>query len=86
MRQVKQGHRCPKRERQRRGVEDTWNELDGERICSFCGSLHPQDFMYFLSSVLDTRSSYWIHVNQRRGERTKYEGQRVDLSVDTGFL
>jgi hypothetical protein len=84
--------------------------------------------MYFLSSVLDTRSSYWIHVNQRRGEirlcgpgrdgapnrakmvllshlknvieegdivlldkaleisRTKYEGQRVDLSVDTGFL
>jgi len=48
-------HLCPRRAE---GVlpafvnsTDAWEMRGGDRVCSFCGSLHPEDFMKFCQDV-----------------------------------
>ena len=48
-------HQCPRRDEGPAGAYpglDTWRDRNGERSCSFCGSLHPDDFM---AAVRDRR-------------------------------
>ncbi len=32
---------------------DTWQQVGNDRVCSFCGSLHPADFEAVLKRVID---------------------------------
>ena len=64
-------------------AEDTWRVLpNGDRTCSFCGSLHPDDWMRLSKEALDPASEteieksdkgYKFYVHQK-GVRNALEG------------
>lgn len=51
---------------------DTWEQVGNDRVCSFCGSLHPEDFEAVLKrviedetcSILQSDKSYKVYVNR----------------------
>lgn len=49
---------CPRRMREygpwdHKEEEDRWDKTGPDRVCSFCGSMHPEDFEAFLDRVLE---------------------------------
>ncbi len=70
---------CPRREEvpEYPGMKksDVWEKRGGLRCCSFCGSLHPDDFMDALEkrrSIATTSKNYKVYVmlpNPRVGKR-----------------
>ena len=80
--------RCPRRgegwigQRETTTLPDTWDlGPDGNRTCSFCGSIHPEDFEKIrLKSLVDARyaidgtdKSYKVYIRQP-GVRNAGEG------------
>ena len=64
-------------------AEDTWRVLpNGDRTCSFCGSLHPDDWTRLSKDVLDSTSETWIERSDKgykfyvhqKGVRNDLEG------------
>lgn len=56
---------------------DIWNKRGPDRVCSFCGSMHPEDFEKFLQKVIEDESlaiehsdkSYKIYIRDFNNER-----------------
>ena len=58
-------HFCPSRESTPKisgwPDHDTWRVLpNGDRTCSFCGSLHPDDWMRLMDAAKDPDTKTWI--------------------------
>jgi hypothetical protein len=57
-------HRCGSRESNPQADHafpgpDKWDTLpNGDRVCSFCGSMHPDDYLAFLEKIPETPGSY----------------------------
>jgi hypothetical protein len=60
---------------------DAWEYVGNDRVCSFCGSLHPADFEQVLNRVISDDScsisqsdkSYKVYIN-RPGIRNAHDG------------
>lgn len=51
--------------------EDSWIDRDGVRHCSFCGSLHPDDFMAAIErgeEATPTDKCYKVYLRSARGK------------------
>jgi len=66
--------RCPRRTKDSHG-RDAWVEKNGRHVCSYCGSLDSETFVYLVSRALeqeeeaavlieDTDKSYKFYVNE----------------------
>lgn len=42
---------CPTRQGWVDGFKDVWMKVDHDRVCSYCGSIHPDEMMRFLPHV-----------------------------------
>lgn len=45
---------------------DYWRKVGPDRTCSFCGSMHPQDFMAFLQRVIDEGDDVRLERSDKR--------------------
>ena len=56
---------------------DTWRvELNGDRTCSFCGSMHPTDFLTFLKRIPEIPGA---RVEKATGKNYKFYVHRSDV-------
>lgn len=65
---------------------DEWDARDGYRACSYCGSLHPDDFMAYARSgraeLIPTDKSYKVYVRDPRVTYQPTRGSSDDVDAD----
>lgn len=58
---------------------DTWQTLpNGDRVCSFCGSLHHDDFMRLVKEAADPNK--YTYIEKATGKNYKYYVHRKDVA------
>lgn len=65
------------------GKEDDWTMRDGYRACSFCGSLHPDDFFAAIEAgrmLVGTDKNYKVYVDMPNPRA----GKTVEVGSETG--
>lgn len=50
----------------REGAPASWITVDGRRACSFCGSMHPDDYMAAMLATLDPEDPTYIDPTTKR--------------------
>lgn len=76
-------HLCPDRQNTPRisgwPEKDTWDvRANGDRCCSFCGSLHPEDYMRLMRDACDDTSE--THIERATGKTYKFYVHQKDVS------
>lgn len=84
---------CPRRYEifQRGGDpnQDTWDERSGHRFCSYCGSLHPDEFMLAVRNgleVMPTDKSYKAYLKIPDRIQTKFYYAHLSPEQQQEFL
>lgn len=57
---------------------DGWKRIGKERVCSYCGSVHPEDFLSFLEKV--DGMDYWVEMSAHSSRLyiRKADGEGID--------
>jgi hypothetical protein len=45
---------------------DKWNKRGIDRVCSYCGSLHPEEFLKLLPLIQEDSEQIYIEISDRR--------------------
>lgn len=61
---------CPRRFEHPHSIEipeeDNWRVLpNGDRVCSYCGSLHPDDMLVFCRDAMDPSNPKWVEMTDK---------------------
>jgi hypothetical protein len=65
-------HTCPRRAEgplYKFDLEDNWNKIGVDRVCSFCGSMHPEDVLQLMRDggvdrIQNTTKSYKFYIDR----------------------
>jgi hypothetical protein len=61
----------------------------GDRTCSFCGSMHPDDFMAAIkggNQIVPTDKNYKAYVKTSNGGQQKFYFQHLDIHQQDEFI